>query len=412
MVRFSIPFFHRLFGGAASAPGASFPAAGDGQLLEYLRQVRHRLEQEKSALGNTLQDISAVKLKEKVKALNDDRKFMRSLLESVRTPVIAVDLEGRLTYLNSPAQKAFGYTPQETAGKLYSDLLNAEQGDPVLVTLRTGEAFACRRLAARAKDSSRPVFLASTSILRDEEGSMRGVVAVMEDYAVSQSSWNRAARASRSAFMNDLVTGISSGIKNAAGVVSGYIQLLQERGGDASFRDHFTVQAGSGIERLSRLAGALAEFGSSGSAEERISLNAVVEQVAASLRPVIEKNGISLAVQAAGDVPRISASRAGLSRVFWNILMNACQSMPGGGSLTITSSAAGGFVRVTIQDTGCGIPHDTIGDIFRPFFTTRSEGLGLGLTIARQIVETYGGSIEVRSRIHAGTAVTVFFPCE
>ena len=101
-----------------------------------------------------------------------------------------------------------------------------------------------------------------------------------------------------------------------------------------------------------------------------------------------------------------------LQQCFLNIMLNAIDAMPDGGTLTVRTAhdSADGMVVVEIGDTGEGIPEDRLDKIFNPFFTTRSTGTGLGLAIVQQIILEHNGRIKVRSRLGEGTAFTVSLP--
>ena len=103
-----------------------------------------------------------------------------------------------------------------------------------------------------------------------------------------------------------------------------------------------------------------------------------------------------------------------LYRAFLNLLFNALQAMPKGGTLKVSSDMihepGAGSIQVSIQDTGMGIPHDIHKKIFNPFFTTREKGTGLGLAIVKSIIDGHQGEIEVESEEGKGTTITVRFP--
>jgi signal transduction histidine kinase len=110
------------------------------------------------------------------------------------------------------------------------------------------------------------------------------------------------------------------------------------------------------------------------------------------------------------NAPCVRADVQQTQQVLWNLLINAAQAMDDRGRLTVTSSADAGRVRVAIADTGKGIPEETVHRIFKPFYTTKHKGTGLGLTISKRIMDQHGGDIAISSVQGQGTTVTLTFP--
>jgi signal transduction histidine kinase len=110
------------------------------------------------------------------------------------------------------------------------------------------------------------------------------------------------------------------------------------------------------------------------------------------------------------DAPCVRADIQQTQQVFWNLLLNAAQAMDGRGVLTLTSALEDESVRITISDTGKGIPEETVHRIFKPFFTTKHKGTGLGLSICKRIMDQHGGSIVISSVEGKGSTVTLTFP--
>jgi two-component system NtrC family sensor kinase len=116
----------------------------------------------------------------------------------------------------------------------------------------------------------------------------------------------------------------------------------------------------------------------------------------------------------AGEIPAIRCYPGQLGQVFYNMLLNAAQSIKGGGRIGFTTDMQEGAIRVRIEDNGAGIPADIRERIFEPFFTTREvgQGTGLGLTVSNDIVKAHGGRIELESEPGKGTRFTLYFPFE
>ena len=131
-------------------------------------------------------------------------------------------------------------------------------------------------------------------------------------------------------------------------------------------------------------------------------------------RDELEEARITAVVELSVHVPVISVDPDQLRQVLWNLVANAIQAMEGGGTLTLASRPAeegeGEGAVILVGDTGGGIPHDAVHNIFNPFFTTKTKGTGLGLPIVHTIVEKHGGSIQLDNREGKGVTFSVFLP--
>ena len=141
----------------------------------------------------------------------------------------------------------------------------------------------------------------------------------------------------------------------------------------------------------------------------RVDLNSTVTSVAQLLEPQIAMNRIEarLELAAAGCAMLDEAS---IHAALMNIMLNAIQSMAEGGALTVTTQRRGDFLRLTISDTGGGMTEEQAGNVFEPFYTTKSQGLGLGAPYARKVIEEHRGTITLQSRVGVGTIVEIELP--
>jgi signal transduction histidine kinase len=110
------------------------------------------------------------------------------------------------------------------------------------------------------------------------------------------------------------------------------------------------------------------------------------------------------------ELPCIYADPGHIVQIFGNLIINACQAMPQGGELIIDGEVFNNFVNISIGDTGCGISEENMNKIFEPLFTTKPNGIGLGLCVCKNLLEANGGNINVKSIEHKGTTFTVTLP--
>jgi signal transduction histidine kinase len=145
----------------------------------------------------------------------------------------------------------------------------------------------------------------------------------------------------------------------------------------------------------------------------KLDASEIIRSTAALARNQIKLSGINLDMDIPDALPSVYGSLRSLQQVFMNLLLNAIQAMPDGGSITISAAPdPPDFVRFEVRDTGVGMKPEDIEHIFEPFFTTKSvgQGTGLGLAVTYSIVKRHGGRIEVKSEIGRGTVFTIFLP--
>ena len=144
------------------------------------------------------------------------------------------------------------------------------------------------------------------------------------------------------------------------------------------------------------------------------------------IMPVAEESGVRITMDLASYLPNLNVDPDHISQVFLNIIQNALQAMPDGGTLNIVttyndhyglhlkggddSKDTNGYVEIAFSDTGIGIAQENLEKLFEPFFTTRSKGTGLGLAISYRIVKEHGGTIQVQSETGKGTTFVVYLP--
>jgi two-component system sensor histidine kinase HydH len=121
-------------------------------------------------------------------------------------------------------------------------------------------------------------------------------------------------------------------------------------------------------------------------------------------------DGVGIETHLDPGLPRIPGDEGQLSQVFLNVIINALQAMPDGGSLVVTTRRDGDWAEVAIKDTGPGIAEAVLPHVFDPYFTTRPSGVGLGLAIAHRIVQGHQGSLDVESHVGSGTTMIIRLP--
>ena len=213
----------------------------------------------------------------------------------------------------------------------------------------------------------------------------------------------------------NLVRGVSHDVNNALGCVLPLVQQImadvQSNRLQIHTLSHDVQQIEQSIQTCRRIFGgmlALARGANQGSAQANV--RRALDSALAVLRDGLERQGIRLDVQLGDVVPRIQVGQGDLEQLFLNLTTNARDAMPAGGLLSIKARNLGNTLELAIRDTGCGITPELISRIQEPFFTTKPNGNGLGLSICRSIIRNVGGRIEIESGVGVGTEIRVLLP--
>lgn len=213
----------------------------------------------------------------------------------------------------------------------------------------------------------------------------------------------------------NLLRGVSHDVNNALGCVLPLVQqILADAQSEVLQLDTLSQdlqQIEQSIQTCRRIFGgmlALARDGSQGNIQANV--RRALDSTLAVLRDGFDRQGIQLRVQLGDVVPNIQAGQGDLEQLLLNLASNARDAMPTGGVLSITTEIVGDTMTILVHDTGCGISADVMARIQEPFFTTKRNGNGLGLSICRSIIWNAGGQMEITSQPGLGTQIRVLLP--
>jgi signal transduction histidine kinase len=210
-----------------------------------------------------------------------------------------------------------------------------------------------------------------------------------------------------------LVTGIAHDIGTPMNVILGYTDMLARSVREEKDRERVRIIKEQ-VERVTRLIQTLMNFARPQRETPRLlRIEDVAERALMLIAETARKRGVEID-RAFGETSPVLAQGERLERAFLDLFVNACDAMPKGGALRVATRALGGGVEIRIEDTGTGIPPETLERIFEPFYTTkpRGKGTGLGLLVTRGIVLEHGGAIDVESEIGKGTTFAIRLPRE
>ena len=231
----------------------------------------------------------------------------------------------------------------------------------------------------------------------------------MEKAMLEQLAYNE-----KMAELGQLAAGLVHELNTPLSVINSAAQMILREEHLPEFVREMVERINSETHRLSQFSRGLLSFTRKEEGEVgEVSLSQVIREVTAFLRYEAQKRSILVVEDLDFHLPSVAADANHLKQIFINLVMNAIQAMPGGGTLVIrVAPRDDDGVEVQVADTGEGIPADMVDHIFEPFFTTKrpGEGTGLGLFVTQKIVELYGGTIDVKSVAGEGTTFCVTLP--
>ena len=216
-------------------------------------------------------------------------------------------------------------------------------------------------------------------------------------------------RKERHAMFGRIASGLVHDLSNPVMNIGNSCKLLFRMFDDAEYRQTFKRIAEHEVGQMVRILDDLRDLGPKPLDKRPVDVNEMLRSLADSMRAGAAESHIVITTAFAPDPVVITGDAFALTRVCRNLMTNAMQAIREAGEVTLRTRTDGGTVTIEIEDTGCGIATERLATIFDDFTTTRSRGLGLGLAIAKRIVEQGGGTIQVRSTVDVGTTFTVRF---
>jgi len=217
-------------------------------------------------------------------------------------------------------------------------------------------------------------------------------------------------RAEHLATLGELAAGLAHEVRNPLAGISGAVDIIGRELPSTSPNRPIVGEVQREVGRIQSLLTELLDYARPKPFDiHPADLNATIGHVVQLARQQVASRPIEV-VFTAGDLPLVAHDPFQVQRLLLNLLLNSFQAISGEGTVKIDVASEQGFARIEVCDTGSGIPADHLPNIFRPFFTTKRQGTGLGLSLSRRIVEQHGGHIEVHSTVGKGTKFLIWLP--
>ncbi len=221
-------------------------------------------------------------------------------------------------------------------------------------------------------------------------------------------------RSEKLAVATQLAAAIAHEINNPLQSMRLYLELMAENQANGTLEQKYFDVVQEQVDRIAGIVSRLLEqlYQPTEETITAIDLNAIITDLVNLFDRQLRDSHITLDLELCPTLPTIMGARNGLRQVCLNVLLNAIESMPEGGTLNISSSRQGDRVCLTIADSGIGIPPDEVSRVFDPFYTTKQHGTGLGLTVSYRTIQEHGGDLAIESEPGSGTTVHVVLPVD
>jgi PAS domain S-box-containing protein len=373
-----------------------------------------RLHEQVVGYADELEDLVA----RRTKALRASEERFRVMFEAAGLGVALDDLEGRILESNPALQAMLGYSEQELRGMAYTEFTHPEERatEAVLFEELTGGGRDSYRMAKRylRKDGGLVWANLTVSLVRGPEGEPRFAIAMVEDVSEQRRIQEALVRSEKLAVAGRMAASLAHEINNPLQSVIGCIGLAGEALEEGRRPDRYLQVAGEELHRIVRIVAQLRDLGRPPgvAGREVVNLKTLIESLLTLNRARCQSRGVEVAWQAADDLPEVRVVADQMRQVFLNMLLNALDAMADGGRLEVSALATREpeGVQVNFRDSGVGIAPESLPHIFEPFYSTRPDGMGLGLFVSHSVVQDHGGTIEVESQPDRGTTFTVWLP--
>ncbi|MHB8809509.1 MAG: hybrid sensor histidine kinase/response regulator [Desulfobulbaceae bacterium] len=374
----------------------------------------------------SFQDISLRKSAENLLAMEKER--LAITLRSIGDGVITTDLKGRVLMLNRVAETLCDWPLELAVGKPLEEVFHVVDfttrkpiENPVQKVINTGRPVNITPGAVLiARDGWERFIADSAAPILDQKGNLFGVVLVFRDISEKRLMEYEIGKLEKLRAIGQLAGGIAHDFNNLLTAILGNISLARLSAGPASPVAEKLDRAESAVMKAKGLTQQLLTFAKGGAPQKKlISLDQLLREAAEfSLRG----SNCLYRFDIADDLWPVMADSGQISQVINNLIINADQAMPDGGTITVTAANfrqadsedlpldPGSYVRVICSDQGSGIPAEHLPFVFDPYFTTKQTGSGLGLSTVYSIIRRHGGFITVTSKEGEGTTFTFYLP--
>ncbi len=352
------------------------------------------------------------------------RVELATVVESIPDPTFLFNAQGKLVQLNRLAEDLCGRTRKEleniTIAELNTLLAARDEFDHPIPKPSMGVNRALhgevvrnlRRVFRHPIDHRVMETVTSASPIRGESGEIPGALLIVHDVTEVSQLQRRLADTQRHKEVGEMAAGLAHDFSNVLDTIVQAVTLMDIRENrPAPERRTYTEMVRKAVGQGAEIIDRVREYLRTGTGERtEVDVRQVLQDALELTRPLWYSRPEIRVKSDLPEIPPVIANAADLRRVFTNLIINALEAMPGGGCLTVETHSAGNVICVIVSDTGQGIAPEQQKQIFLPYFTTKSQGTGLGLSGAQRIINGLHGRIRFQSEAGKGTTFVIELP--
>jgi len=364
------------------------------QLREYSRQLESMVEK------RTIE-------------LEESKSHLEAMLSGIADGIVFTDQDNKITFINDAAELIFDIKRDDWIGKNFENAHSPESHKKAIQLIKDMREGKVKSYTSEIISGEKTIFAHFSPIMHGPE--YLGVIFIARDITEMKRLQAELIQSEKLALVGKMSSSIAHELRNPLVPIGGFARIIHKKLEEGSPIKKYAEIIIKEIDRLERLLHDLLYYTKEVKPVMQPSnLNEIINELIILYEDTFNERKIKVDARISPEIPLITLDPTQIKQSLMNLLYNAIQAMPDGGILTIESRMEERegihYASVYIHDTGCGIPDEVMKRIFDPFYTTKIHGLGLGLTLTKNIIELHGGEIEVKSEGGKGTTFKISLP--
>ena len=359
--------------------------------------------------------MNAEQMQSLLSLVTEEYETLNAVLDSLGTGVIVCDAFHIVVMNNKSAARILPMEFREAQDRpVWSCIRDLEISRFIEETIEAEDTVLSREFAVNELSVTRYVSVGIMPLVQKK--AVRGTVISVEDITEKKNEEMKSRRLESLASLTNLAATVAHEIKNPLGSISIYVQLLRmavdscDARSDSKFSEYLDI-VDEEIERLNRIVVDFLFAVRPLKIElSPMDIGELIRSISTFFGEELSRANVSVVLDVADGLPGIRGDERFLRQMLVNLVKNAMSAMPDGGTLSLGARQRDDTVVISVEDSGVGIPQDVLSRVFEPYFTTKADGTGLGLTMAYKVVKEHGGDIRVKSEPGRGTTFTITLP--